>query len=443
MNFLRMMADRYGLSPDQTEVFVARFNEDNRERSEAAIKENLKKFLRIDIEVEPYRKRMRNVYAKFAWGKQNPEGCLELNNLRSHKFDKLLEWLLGKYGKPESYDIKYSDGFVPLNSPFYVERDPVELRSYETVEEPGSLIRIKAPKSMGKTSLMRRVLAKSEEKKWKNVYLDLSGVEASVFSNLEKLERWFCVEVGQQLNLDNKLKDYWDEEFMTVNGNCTSYFKNYLLKEINCPLVLGLDEVDRLFLNQTLAADFFPMLRNWHEEGKVSKTWEKLRIVLAYATEVYIPLDLNRSPFNVGFSAELPQFNGEQIENLAKVYQLKLNKKEITDFMAMVGGHPYLVRLGFDYLAIEGATMKELLINAPTQAGIYSDRLIQILDNYLEKSPELKEAFKSVVTSSKPVVLKPQHSRKLCALGLVEQEENHVVPSCNLYREYFKNVLSL
>ncbi|NEP43292.1 MAG: hypothetical protein F6K35_30345, partial [Okeania sp. SIO2H7] len=204
----------------------------------------------------------------------------------------------------------------------------------------------------------------------------------------------------------------------------------------------GLDEVDCLFGYREVAADFFAMLRNWHEEGKISQVWQQLRIVLAYATEIYIPLDLNQSPFNVGFPADLKEFNREQVEKLARVHQLNLNKNEITNFMAMVGGHPYLVRLGFYYLARGKTTMKELLINAPTQGGIYGDRLRKILDT-LETSEQLIEAFKSVVTSSKPVILKPQHNRKLCALGLVKQEGNSVVSSCNLYREYFSNVLSL
>jgi hypothetical protein len=49
-------------------------------------------------------------------------------------------------------------GEVPLDSPFYVERPPIERLCYETIVQPGALIRIKAPKQMGKTSLMLRIL---------------------------------------------------------------------------------------------------------------------------------------------------------------------------------------------------------------------------------------------------------------------------------------------
>jgi transcriptional regulator with XRE-family HTH domain len=53
-------------------------------------------------------------------------------------------------------------GQVPLNSPFYVERPPIEWLCYETILQPGALIRIKAPKQMGKTSLMAKILASAK-----------------------------------------------------------------------------------------------------------------------------------------------------------------------------------------------------------------------------------------------------------------------------------------
>lgn len=54
-------------------------------------------------------------------------------------------------------------GSVPLNSPFYVERPPVESRCYAEIMRPRALIRIKAPSQMGKTSLMVRILADAKQ----------------------------------------------------------------------------------------------------------------------------------------------------------------------------------------------------------------------------------------------------------------------------------------
>ena len=432
------MADDYDLSAAQTKVFLWRFNEENKNRRPTEIQKYVKEALKI--EVESYIKQMGVIYSKFKPKRRSPGGCPELNYDGPHKFSKLLNWLQKQYGESESFE--YPEGCVPLNSPFYIERDGVDSLCYNKVREPGSLIRIKAPKFLGKTSLMRRILTKTAGEKSKNVYIDWSAVENSVLTDLEKLERWFCTQVVEQLHIENKLNDYWNEEFRTVNDNCTYYFENYIFAKINCPLVLGLDEVDSLFSETKVAENFFIMLRKWHEEGKISQTWQQLRIVLAHATEISISFDINQSPFNVGLPVDLPEFNQNEIERLARLYGLKLNKKEMTDFMAMVGGNPYLVRLGFYKLAEQKISMKELLISAPTQGGIYSDRLRKIFQ-MLENSPEIKEAFNSVVTSSQGVVLKPQENQKLCSLGLVKAEKNCAIPSCSLYREYFKNVFSL
>ena len=48
----------------------------------------------------------------------------------------------------------YPSGSVPLDSPFYLERFAVEEQVEREIRKPGALIRIKAPREMGKTSLL-------------------------------------------------------------------------------------------------------------------------------------------------------------------------------------------------------------------------------------------------------------------------------------------------
>jgi hypothetical protein len=53
-------------------------------------------------------------------------------------------------------------GQVRLASAFYVERVPYEAQCYKEILQPGALIRIKAPRQMGKTSLMARILYQAQ-----------------------------------------------------------------------------------------------------------------------------------------------------------------------------------------------------------------------------------------------------------------------------------------
>ena len=344
--------------------------------------------------------------------------------------------------------LEYPDGHVSRDSPFYIERPPIEQCCYHELIKPGSLIRIKAPRLMGKTSLMSRILAHAEEQGYQTVYLDLSSVERGMLSKLNKFLRWLCIMVSRQLMLDNQLDNYWNTEDLGTTSNCTAYFEEYLLLQIRSPLVLELDEVDRLFSYNGLAEDFFGMLRSWHEKGKILKIWKQLRLVIAHSTEAYTRLSNDHSPFNVGIPIELPSFTPHQVQDLAQLHGLNWqidNNYQVTELMAMVGGHPYLVRLALYYLANLGETdceeaLKKVLQDAPTEAGIYRDHLRR-LSVIIQENAELVESLKKVMKSIEPVTLQPNQIYKLYSMGLVQRHKHQVISRCNLYREYFRKIL--
>lgn len=333
------------------------------------------------------------------------------------------------------------EGQVSLDSPFYVERSPIESNCYETVLKPGSLLRIKAPKLMGKTSLTSRIFDFAAKHGAHTVELNLLLANSAVLTNLDKFLRWFGASVGRQLKIKNQLDEYWDTELLSSNSNCTAYFEEYLLPQLNSPLVLGLDEVDRIFTYPEIAPDFFGLLRLWHEKAKNLDIWKRLRLLVVHSTEVYIDLDNYRSPFNVGMPVELPEFTPQQVQDLAFRYGLDWNDTQVgaqgfAPLLEMVGGHPYLVQQALYQLRCQGVTLEQLLQDAPTEAGIYSNHLWRHWEN-LQKNSELAAAFKKVVKSPEPVELERVQSYKLHSMGLVKRQGDKVMPSCDLYRQYF------
>ena len=340
----------------------------------------------------------------------------------------------------EIFNLSFPEGSVPLDSPLYLEREDVDQLCYNMMTRSGALLRIKAPKKMGKTSLITRILAHSKVNHYKTVYIDLKSVERSIISNLDKFLRWLCVMVGRQLELENCLNDYWDTEILGSNDNCTIYFEEYLLAEIDCPLVLALDKVDRLFAHSEVVEDVLGMLRSWHEKGKATHRWRQLRLILAHSTESYIPLDINQSPFNAGVPIELLEFNAQQVFNLAQTYHLNWQASHLEKLMAIVGGHPYLISLAFYAIATGKSTLDQILSEASTETGIYQAHLHQQLQT-LTQAPLLAEGFKKVVLSSEPITLDSIQIYKLHSMGLVLQQNNQAIPRCHLYREYFRRVL--
>ncbi len=270
-------------------------------------------------------------------------------------------------------------GQVPLASNFYVERPPIEERCYQEILQPGSLIRIKAPGQMGKTSLMARILDEARKHDCQTISLSFHSADKAVFTSLDTFLRWFCESVGRKLKRLHQLDDYWS--IYGSKDKTTAYFEECLLEEIDSPLVISLDGVDRIFPYRDIAEDFFSLLRAWYEYAKYgdrsSELWKKLRLVLVHSKEVYIPLNINQSPFNVGLSVELQEFSPEQVQILVERHQgLNWTDAQVERLMDMVGGHPYLVRLALYQVQHQDITLEQLLQTAPTEAGIYSDHLI-------------------------------------------------------------------
>ena len=329
----------------------------------------------------------------------------------------------------------YPNGSVPLNSPFYLKRS-VESQIEREMEKPGALVRIKAPKEKGKTSLMLRNLSYGECLGYQTVSLNLEQVESSILSDLNLFLRWLCANISRQLRRKPKLEEYWDEDLGSTIS-CTLYLEDYILGSLDTPIVLALDEVNQIFEHPQTAKDFLPLLRSWYEEGKRLPVWQKLRLIVVHSTEIYVPLDLNQSPLNVGLPIQLDDFDLEEIEQLAQRYGLEWQDgTQASKLMSLVGGHPALVNLALYHLSRQEMTLWQLLKTAPTATGIYAHHL-QRHRTALEKQPELAQALDRVLSDTEPVLLAPIYSYKLSSMGLIKQSGDKAIASCELYRQYF------
>lgn len=330
-------------------------------------------------------------------------------------------------------------GQVPLESVFYVERTAIETDCRKVILQPGGLVRIKAPRRMGKTSLMARILRQAAQQNCQTVSLSFQLADKSVFRSLDPFLQWFCANIGLEAQIPKRISEYWDDLFGS-KISCKIYFEQYLLPKIGRPLVLGLDDVDRLFDYPDLADEFFGLLRTWHEEAKNREVWKQLRLIVAHSTEVYIPLNVNQSPFNVGFPVELKAFTPDQVQALAARHKLNWSEQNTARLMNLVGGYPYLIQLALHHIWHQDVTLDDLLQPSSIATGIYSEHLRWQLWN-LQQHPDLAMTFARVVAASNPVELELVQAFKLQSLSLVCLQGNLAVPSCDLYAQYFRSYL--
>jgi hypothetical protein len=331
---------------------------------------------------------------------------------------------------------RYPNGAVPIGSPFYLERVPFEAQIDREIRKPGALIRIKAPREMGKTSLLLRTLAAANSLDYQTVHLNIEQTDEAILSDLERFLRWICANVAIQLHLEPRLDEYWDED-LGSKISCTAYFRNYLLPEISTPLILALDEVNQIFEHPQVAKDFLPLLRSWYEEAKIYPLWQKLRLIVVHSTEIYVPLQLNQSPFNVGLPIKLNTFDRVEVQELARRYGLDWEHgSQVEQLMDLVGGHPMLVNIALYHLSCGDLTLAQLLETAPTATGIYSYHL-QTHRVVLAAHPELAVALDAVLSAAEPIAIEPILAYKLNSLGLIERSGDTVIPGCELYQRAF------
>ncbi|MEO0376950.1 MAG: AAA-like domain-containing protein [Cyanobacteria bacterium P01_A01_bin.17] len=338
--------------------------------------------------------------------------------------------------------LPYPVGPVPQNSPFYIRRSEIESHCCQVVINPNTLIRIKAAKGMGKTSFVNRILQHAEAHQHQTAYLDCQWSSQASLNDLERFLQWFCLQIGRQLQQENRLADYWDSELLTSIDNCSQYFEDYLLPSVEQPLVLGLDSVEQIFPYTDVASDVLRMLRSWHEKSKSSITWEKLRLVITHATDDYVSLDINHSPLtNVGEPISLDRFTFEQVQELAERYELQWQTSQIERLQQRVGGHPSLVHLAIYKSAVEQMSLEDILETSDQEIGIYSGHLLRLREELLQ-SQDLTAAYDAIANSPTGIELNSLQIYHLQSLGLVKLNGNRVLPSCSLYQQYFQRELN-
>ena len=337
-------------------------------------------------------------------------------------------------------NLEFPDGQVPIDSRFYIPA-AAEDRCYEEIKKPGSLIRIKSPHQMGKSSLMSRVLAQAKQLGYRTVTLNLEGADQRFFTDIDLFMQWFCATVGKQLGIKIKTEAYWDDIF-GANDNTTEYFENYLLDSHKPPLVLAIDNFDRIFKYADIETDFCGLLRGWYGRSRNDALWGNLRLIIVHSQEPYLPKDINQSPFNVGLPIVLGELTTPEVQGLITRHGLTWTEAEVEQLGALIGGHPYLVRLALYHLAAGDLSLEEFLQTAPTEAGIYRNHLLGHL-KALEDYPDLAAAMKTVVASAVPVRLRSEEAFKLDSRGLLVRHKNEVQPRCLLYRLYFSDRLGV
>jgi Cdc6-like AAA superfamily ATPase len=331
-------------------------------------------------------------------------------------------------------------GAVPLGSSFYVTR-PVDEQFAAALARQDSIVLVKGPRGVGKTSLLARGLDRARQAGARVVLTDFATFNAVHLQSAEALLLALAQSVADQLDLDVSPMSGW-EAHRGPNPNYRRYLRREVLSAIAAPVVWGLDEVDRLF-GCEFSGEIFSMFRSWHNERALDPTspWARLTLAMAYATEAHLFItDLNKSPFNVGTHLALDDLTLEQTADLNRRYGSPLKgAEEVSRYYRLVGGHPDLVRHGLHHLATSGMALTAFAARADRDDGVFGDHLQRMLDLLL-RDPELCEVVRAVL-SGRPCAA-PRSFYRLRTAGLLSGDsEADARPRCQLYAAYLERHL--
>lgn len=330
------------------------------------------------------------------------------------------------------------EGTIDPQSEFYVVRNSDHI-ALNAIERQGATITIKGPRQMGKSSLLIRTLEAAVKVGKRPVFLDYQLIERETLTQADRFYRRFCDWVTDELELENRVDEYWNSP-LGNSQRCTRYFSRYLLKELQQPLVLAMDEVENLF-DTSFRSDFFSMLRSWHNSRANIATpiWKQLDLVLVTSTEPYQLIEnLNQSPFNVGEVINLEDFSPAQVADLNQRHGAPLNHEEEQRLLSLLCGQPYLTRRALYLIATGRLSVTDLFATAHDERGPFGDHLRYHLFRVHNK----EELVRGLCDALLRHTCADEHLFfRLRGAGLVKRVGKDVHPRCQLYADFFREHL--
>jgi hypothetical protein len=297
----------------------------------------------------------------------------------------------------------------------------------------GETIVIKAPRQMGKSSLLIRYLDTCREVGKRFAYIDFQRFPDSILADYGLFLHSLAEQLCARLDIEVAIPVF-------DSDTCQIEFDSFVTKQIvgvcDGPVTLAFDEVDRL-LGRPYQSSFFSMLRGWHNaRAEPFAPWEEIDLALIISTEPYLLIDKgDQSPFNVTPPIELQPFDLALLDTLNQRIGQILSASEMAGLHELLSGQPYLTRLALYRLAKDEMSFDQMMAHAADADGPFGDHLRALLVR-LNQS-ELMTAMRSVIAGNQ---IDEESYHRLHGAGLVRRQEGRILPTSLLYARFFRNL---
>lgn len=237
-------------------------------------------------------------------------------------------------------------GSLSRQSPSYVVRKADSI-IYEALKS-GQYCYVLNSRQMGKSSLRVRVMERLAAEGIVCLFIDLTGIGTQDLT----AEKWYAgivqsLVTGSQLNPKIQWRAWWRErkDLLSPVQRLGMFIEEVLLAEILQPVVIFVDEIDRVLSQDFQLDDFFGFIRFCEEQRTSHSRYHRLTFaLLGVATPSDLIRDKTQIPFNFGKAIALSGFQLSEAHPLLHGLEGVVPNPEasLQDILEWTGGQPFL-----------------------------------------------------------------------------------------------------
>ncbi len=341
-------------------------------------------------------------------------------------------------------------GSLDSDAPSYVWRK-ADLTFYEALKA-GQFCYVLNSRQMGKSSLRVQAMNQLQKTGAICISIDLTGIGKQDVTP----EKWYAGVVqslvnGSPLSANIQWRTWWRErqDLLSPMQRLGLFIEEVLLVEIPQPIIIFVDEIDRVLSQNFSLDDFFVLIRFCLEQRSINASYQRLTFaLLGVATPNDLIRDKTQPPFNIGTAIDLHGFEFHEVQNLAQGLRghVKDPHRVMQEILDWTGGQPFLTQKLCHLVA--AATGSNCSVNQIVQDCLIDNWEFQdepehlrtvrdrVLRNQLRVG-RLLSLYQNILQNGAIASHGEPDQRELRLSGLVIERRGQLIPHNRLYKAVF------